>query len=121
MSGFDWRLNLPGEHYGNCVWCWKKTLRKHLTLAKDNPAIFDFPASMEGQYGHVNNGKSEQIQNRTFFRNRKSAKDILEMAQQIDFTPWVDRSHLPTLFDDQFDADLDVGGGCGDSCEVGAD
>lgn len=121
MSKFDWRLKLPGEHYGNCVWCWKKTLRKHLTLAKDNPAIFDFPAAMEGQYGHVNNGQQEQIQARTFFRNRKSAKDIVEMAQQVEFEPWEDRSHLPGLFDDQFDADLDVGGGCGDSCEIGAD
>ena len=121
MSQFDWRLNLPGEHYGNCVWCWKKTLRKHLTLAKENPEVFAFPAKLEALYGHINNGKQEQIQDRVFFRNRKSANDIVEMSKQTDFEPWVDRSHLKTLFDDQFDETLDVGGGCGETCEIGAD
>jgi len=121
LSQFEWDLKLPGEHYGNCVWCWKKTLRKHLTLAKDDPSIFDFPARMEREHGAINNGKTEQVENRVFFRNRKSAADIVEMSKQTDFTPWVDRSHVPSLFDDQFDVDLDVGGACGETCEIGAD
>jgi 3'-phosphoadenosine 5'-phosphosulfate sulfotransferase (PAPS reductase)/FAD synthetase len=37
MSQFNWDLNLPGEHYGNCVWCWKKSLRKLATVAKHTP------------------------------------------------------------------------------------
>lgn len=29
-------LNIP-EHLGNCVWCWKKSNRKLLTIAKSHP------------------------------------------------------------------------------------
>jgi hypothetical protein len=122
MSQFDWDLKLPGEHYGNCVWCWKKTLRKHLTLAQENPEVFELPARLEEKYGHMNPGNNPaQDRPRVFFRKNLSAMDIVEMSKTTPFKPWRDKIELPSLFDDEFDADLDVGGGCGDSCEVGAD
>jgi hypothetical protein len=46
-------------------------------------------------------------QPRTFFRENRSAQE--------PFEPFSDDKFIP------YNADLDVGGGCGDSCEIGAD
>lgn len=45
-------LNLP-EHHGNCLWCWKKSGRKHGRLLREMPGIYEFPARMEREYGMV--------------------------------------------------------------------
>ena len=117
MSQFDWDLKLPGEHYGNCVWCWKKSLRKLATVAKHTPEVFDFPALMEERYGHIQKGGVQQHR-RTFFREHRSAKDIVQIGQSGKFREYKDAEYIqPGLFDDQWD----IGGGCGDSCEIGAD
>ena len=112
---FDWDLKLPGDHFGNCVWCWKKSIRKLMTVAKENPHIFDGPGQMERKYGMINKGDSEQTEPRVFFRNRMSAQDVVVRAFTEEFTPYSDAELQP------FDETLDVGGGCGDSCEIGAD
>jgi hypothetical protein len=118
MSQFDWDLKLPGEHYGNCVWCWKKSLRKLATVAKYTPEAFDFPDRMEREYGHIHKGQGEQEKRRVFFRKHMSAKQIVQIGQSGDFREYKDAEFIqPGLFDDQWD----VGGGCGDSCEIGAD
>lgn len=112
----DFNLNLP-EHLGNCVWCWKKSNRKLLTVAKDHPQLFDFPKRMEEQYalagGERRDGEARKP--RCFFRGERKAEDILREAAQGNFTPFSDDHFIP------FDTDLDVGGACGDSCEVYAD
>ena len=89
-----------------------------MTLAQDDPAIFDFPGNMERKYGMVNNGKTEQTEPRVFFRGRKSAQDILKLSQTEEFERYVDAEYHQR---ELFDPDLDVGGGCGESCEIGAD
>ncbi len=100
----------------NCLTCWKKSLRKLLTIAKETPEAFDFMDRMEKTYalagGERRDGQPRQP--RTFFRENRSAQDILRMAQE-PFEPFSDDKFIP------FNADLDVGGGCGDSCEIGAD
>ena len=104
-------LNLP-EHFGNCRWCWKKSLRKHLTLVKECPEAFDFPRRMEQLYAHAGAG----VGPRTFFRNRMTTDDLFSLAEQ-PFEPFRDNAEvqLPLL-------PLDVpGGGCGESCEIYAD
>lgn len=103
-------LEIP-EHWGNCVWCWKKSPRKLMTLAKAAPEIFEFPARMERLYPNAGAGDG----NRRFFRGRKLTGDILKDAQTLKFEPFVDGRFI------DFDEDLDVGGSCGDSCEIGAD
>lgn len=114
-------LQLPGEHYGNCVWCWKKSLRKLMTLAKESPHVFDFPREMEAKYGHIKangpagNGKGRRM----FFRKHMSVDDIFA-ASEKPFEPYRD-NHRADLFDVTWDQDLDIGGGCGDTCEIGAD
>lgn len=39
------RLQLMG-YEGNCSWCWKKSLRKHLTILSEHPELYDFPERM---------------------------------------------------------------------------
>ena len=116
MRQFKWDLKLPSDAWGNCVWCWKKSLRKLMTIAQEDPGQFDFPGQMERQYGMHSNGKS-QVEPRVFFREGRSAQDILKLAMTEPFKPYRDSTPQRSLFDEM----LDVGGGCGESCEVGAD
>ena len=118
MAQFDWDLKLPSDAFGNCVWCWKKSLRKLMTVAKESPELFNFPAEMERTFGHINRGTQGQPEPRTFFRKRMSAEQIVEMSKTTNFEPWVDEKFVQLEF---FNAFLDTGGGCGDSCEVGSD
>jgi len=52
---------------------------------------------------------------RVFFRGERKATDILREAAEGNFTPFEDDKFIP------FDEDLDVGGSCGDSCEIYSD
>lgn len=110
------RLLLKG-YEGNCKWCWKKSLRKHLTLISAYPERYDFPERMELLYGHINpEGHDER---RVFFRDKTSTKDLRSMAAKGGFIPADDDSRN---YEDQlsFGMDLDApgGNGCfGESCE----
>ena len=118
MKRYDFDLKLPSAAEGNCVWCWKKSLRKLMTVAKTNPDAFDLPGELERRYGTINNGDQEQPDPRVFFRNRMSAQDIIKKAYTTKFQPYEDdKFEQQELFNDL----LDVGQGCGDSCEIGAD
>ena len=110
-------LQLPGDHYGNCVWCWKKSARKLMTLAKDSPDVFDFPRRMEQRYETVKAQNEDGV--RRFFRENRSVDDIFRMAAQ-PFAPYRDNVERD-LFSGTWDEALDIGGACGDSCEIGAD
>ena len=122
------RLQLKG-YEGNCAWCWKKSMRKHITLYRERPELFDFPRRMEQTYPRVGpeflkdpatrERPIEPDYVRTFFRGSLSVEDIArESARRGDsFVPAPD-DHV---IYDQFDPDLDVGGGCEESCEVFAD
>ena len=104
-------LGIP-EHFGNCRWCWKKSLRKHLTLVKECPEAFDFPRRMEAQYAHAGSGTGP----RTFFRNYMTVDDLFDLAQH-PFDSFRDKN-VPV----QPPSALDIpGGGCGESCEIYAD
>jgi len=105
-------LRLPGDAYGNCVWCWKKSLRKLMTVAKDDPSAFDFPSRLEKQYGQLNAKNDAGL--RVFFREGRTADDIVRMAQTVPFKPYAD-SLQRTIWDEL----LDMGGACSDGCEVG--
>ncbi len=106
-------LKIPGEHYGNCVWCWKKTKRKLMTHAVNEPAVFDFPFMMEQKYGTL---KAENDKGRrNFFRGGTCVQDIFNEASR----PFLhfQENMQQTLWDE----DLDVGEGCGESCEIRTD
>jgi hypothetical protein len=93
------RLELKG-YQGNCKTCWKKADRKLFQIAKENPSAFDFMNEME-QMGH----------NKVFFRNNRSAKQILEEAKN-----WNGKIKDDS---DEYTYQLDLLGG--DSCEVFSD
>lgn len=101
-------LDVP-ERLGNCVWCWKKTIRKHLTNIVENPEFYDFPRRMEdihGLSGHITNGTP-----RVFFRGHTTTDMLIKMASEGNFTPFIESTQH------QLDW-LDEPGGCSESCEV---
>jgi hypothetical protein len=111
----SFNLNIP-EHLGNCTWCWKKSNRKLLTIAKNYPEFLEFPARMEREHalsgGERRDGEARKP--RRFFRGDLLTSDLLRMAQE-DFVQFEDDKFIP------FDDELDVGGACGDSCEIYSD
>lgn len=127
-ANMPFRLKLKGFQ-GNCKWCWKKSLRKHLTLIQIAPEVFDFPRRMEAQYSQVGpefradvverRGALPPDYRRTFFRGNRSVADLFAEyeSKKDSFVPAPDDADVYV----KFDPDLDVGGGCEESCEVYSD
>lgn len=86
------------EHQGNCIWCWKKSLKKHFMLIEETPEIFDFPRKMEMLYGKVRCPEGRRV----FFRENRSTEDLFELHQNM--------GDIPPLFD--------TDSGCSESCEM---
>jgi len=103
------------EHYGNCVTCWKKSDRKLMTIAAEEPERFEFMRRMEKEHKLTHLGSEEG--GRLFFRKHKTVDDIFEMASK-PFKKFVD--HKPELQLGLLD-DLDLSGGCSESCDIYAD
>ena len=121
-SKWPFDLDLIGEHYGNCVWCWKKSLRKLMTLAKDNESIFDFPRKMEEKYQKVRDSDYSRTGDHQIFRKHLSAADIVRLAKTTPFDAYTDQDQLNFGFTGpSYDVTLDTGSACGESCEIGAD
>ena len=104
-------LEIP-EHLGNCVTCWKKSLRKLKTIAKNTPEEFDFFDRMEKT--HANAGAGDQ--SRVFFRNYMSAQDIIASSknafiESVDYKP---EQQLEMFYIEEDDIEF----GCGSSCEA---
>lgn len=93
-------LTVP-EHRGNCVWCWKKSLRKHLTLARETPQVFKFAMRMEKEHGLTGPAGFRRV----FFREERTAKEIIELSRE-NFEAFIDTRYL------------DQNAGCEESCEV---
>lgn len=100
------------EHEGNCVWCYKKSDRKLFTLILDKPEIFDFPRRMEKEYGRIA-AKQEGLGHK-FWRNNRSTDEMFEQADRTIFDKFTEPDWLAQ-------GELDLGGGCGESCEVWSD
>ncbi len=83
------RLELD-EHQGNCKTCWKKSEKKLLLIAIENPEKFDFNKRMEAKYTDVkaNRIKSdllgEHYTPRRFFKGHKSADMIINESHLYD-------------------------------------
>lgn len=110
-------LQIPGDHYGNCVVCWKKSMRKLMTIAKEQPERFDFFDRMEQKYSNYR--ADNDTGKRVFFRENRSSKDVIELSNQ-EFTPYSDSAQLN--FIDLIGSEwLDRGSSCGESCEIGGE
>lgn len=117
------RLNIKG-YQGNCMWCWKKSLRKHLTIISENPAAYEFPERMEAE--HAFTGAGQTGEPRLFFREGRSVADLRRLAAESSFTAVEDdaRNYQMSLMDwasinGPLDADMDLDAcGAGEGCEV---
>lgn len=105
----DFDLELP-EHYGNCVACFKKSARKMLTIAKNNPREYDFMNRMEMRYGSLK-GKKRLVLTQSRFNKwladgeNMTIRKMVRLAQEIDFEEFSDP------YFDQHD-------GCSETCEA---
>lgn len=82
------RLNLTG-YQGNCKWCWKKSLRKLMTIIDETPSVLNFPDRMEEQYGLIGAEFEKTVRpgyRRVFFRGGLSAKDLRREHAKGEFT-----------------------------------
>ena len=107
----NFNLEIP-EHFGNCVWCWKKSYRKLMTVMEEYPEAFEFPERMEKKHGRtgkiaeqmLKHGALKNAGSIKFFRGFKTVQDIRDMAKE-GFEKFVDTRHL------------DLSDGCSESCE----
>jgi hypothetical protein len=110
----DFRLTLKG-YQGNCRSCWKKSYRKLLTIMSEDPESFDFFERMESTYPMA--GPNPKQEEKRFFRGKLKVEDLRRMAAEGNFAPAADDSRVyPT--DTLEGLELDLAGGCSESCEV---
>lgn len=95
-------LNLI-ERHGNCVWCWKKSLRKHLLNLEDVRSHYNFPLLMELKHGRTGSGKTGEPH--VFFRENRSTLDLMLLADVV----------AP---DERMGSRYGEDDGCSESCEA---
>lgn len=124
-----WLKNMPFDlelksFEGNCDLCWKKSLRKIMTMLKHKPELADWYIDMEAKYEmYVPETRANQKEKPPirFFQEYNSIHDLLHDAQNTDFIEAIDESKEYDKFKqiDMFDEYLDTEIGCaGSSCEV---
>lgn len=109
------------ERQGNCVWCWKKSDKKHFQNISKNPEFYDFPRRMEKlygwngapTYGEIVDGRKPRVS----FRHHRSTDDLFAEAQAIGIYPNIPIKELRSESARQQEFDIDAGG-CGESCEA---
>ena len=108
------------SYEGNCKTCWKKSLRKLMTISKENPEWFKFFEDMESKYGMytpLSRMHNPDIKPpHRFFRENRSVADIFEEAG-FDFQPAIDESKDFDASKMIWQQDLDENDGCVQSCE----
>lgn len=97
-AGQPFTLEVP-EHLGNCTFCFKKSKRKKLTIAKEHPELVTPWLEMEHEHG-----RDEDDRDRFNVRDSMYIADYLAQAQQ-PFEPF-----RPGLV--VYDANMDVESGC---------
>lgn len=116
-QSFD--LNLK-SYEGNCDLCFKKGLRKLMTIVKENPQLADWWREMENKYEYYSiNGYDKNNYRNTIFRDKMTIDDIIEESKfpfemAIDEKYDIDKYKQMAMWDNY----LDSNGGCTESCEV---
>ncbi len=119
-QNFDLKLK---SYEGNCDLCWKKSLRKLMTITAENPHLTDWWREMERKYGTLVPPASRNNPNiklpLRFYRGYMAIDDIIAEAG-MGFEPAPDESKNNDtctqldFFDDSIDGEL---GQCADTCE----
>ena len=127
-SKMPFRLNLKG-YQGNCKTCWKKSLRKLVTIARESPEKFAFFEQMEKEYGsYIKPSRRKKLKEKgivlnspiRFFRENRSVKDIMELTKNKRIENAIDDSvntnyQISILHDG---TELDVSSSCTESCDA---
>lgn len=101
-------LKLP-EHLGNCVTCWKKSDRKLMTIALDEPERFIFCDEMEQNHSDAGAGSGGRV----FFRSKTDTRQLIGKAHLTEFERFEDTHQL--------NGELDFSNGCSESCDAFAE
>jgi hypothetical protein len=112
---FDLELK---SYEGNCDFCFKKSLRKLMTIAKENPQLADWWREMEQKYGNFDPRKTGKTPFR-FFRDEMTIDEIIEESNfpfelSKDESKKIATHRQLAIWDDY----LDSNNGCTESCEV---
>lgn len=111
----DFDLQLKG-YEGNCDFCFKKSLRKLLTLTNEHREKLDWWQKMEQKYSeYVPVTRKAQNKKTTFFRNTLTTNDLIELSKQPFEKAKDDSKYVETQLSL---LDLDISNGCVESCEV---
>lgn len=115
-QNFDLQLK---SYEGNCDLCFKKTLRKLLTIAKDNPTLTTWWDEIGEKYKNYIPPNREQTGEGDFrfFRDGYTMKDIVEEAH-LPFRPSRDESQDLKFQTELWETDYDSFGGCAENCEA---
>lgn len=111
----DFDLQLKG-YEGNCDLCFKKSLRKLLTLVVERPEKIEWWAGIENRFGNYfppSRKKTKSTAN--FFRNNLSTSDLILLSKKPFEKAKDDSKYIETQL--SF-FDLDISNGCVESCEV---
>jgi hypothetical protein len=74
------------DYEGNCDLCWKKSVRKKLTLITENPKISDWWVEMEKRYGWLQIPHRQKLTAPcVFHRSNTSTEELIKKAQTEDF------------------------------------
>ncbi len=117
-QSFDLKLK---SYEGNCDLCWKKGLRKLMTIVKDVPELADWYREMEQKYENFT--PESRIEKAKppyrFFRDNMTIDDIIEESK-FPFQYARDESKDIDMFKQMtlWDVYLDGNNGCTESCEV---
>lgn len=105
----DWWEDQPfdleiEEFEGNCLGCYKKSLKKHFLQIEKDPSCYAFYQRMEENYRTVGPQDGERV----FFRGNTDTSKLFALYQE----------HKNEAVKQPFQYDLYANGGCSESCEV---
>ncbi len=118
-QSFDLELK---SYEGNCDFCWKKSFRKLMTIAKEEPQLLDWWKEMQDKYGEFIPDSRKDNENIKlpirFFRDNQTVEDIIEESNfpfehARDESKDIDK-YIRKPWHDDFDGDQ----GCTESCEA---
>jgi len=108
------------SYEGNCDLCWKKSYRKLMTIAIENPQLTDWWRQMEQKYeNYIPKSRSENELIKLpirFFRENQTIDDLIEESK-FDFNLATDESKIIDNQMSMWDEHLDQNFGCVESCE----
>jgi hypothetical protein len=119
-QSFDLKLK---SYEGNCDLCFKKGLRKLMTIVKENPKLADWWREMEIKYENFipeRYSSNEKLKTPLrFYRDNMTIDEIIEESK-FPFELARDESNDIDKFKQMmmWDSYLDSNGGCTESCEV---